>query len=727
MRYLLIFSLLFSCAAAKAQYTFHATLKDSLTNIVLPGASAFSASASSPNTISDSAGNFIFHFPAPGSYQIEFTASGHREISFTATVPDSTIHVVLLATDDQTLENVIVIASTRTGEPIETAATKVEVLGKEELGEESTLKPGNIASILGDVSGVQIQQSSAVSGNSNIRIQGLDGRYTQVLRDGMPLYGGYAGGFGVLSVAPLDLQQVELIKGSSSTLYGGGAIGGLVNLISKKPSYQPEASFLVNTSTLKETNLNAYYAQRNKTAGFTFFAGQTFQGAVDVNKDGFSDVAKYSGTMIHPTLFIYPSAKTSLSVGWSGSFDNRLGGDMVAVTDHPNTSHPYFEKNILNRNIFSVLFNTKVDNSLSFSVKSSISQLGRTETTDSYLFKAQQLNYYSEISFLKKKNKHILTGGINITGSRFSPSKATPVPLSVFSNNSAGIFIQDTWQLLHNTKIETGLRADHHQQYGNFILPRIALFRKLDEHWGTRAGFSMGYVTPDPLTPQLIDNNIYKIMPVAAGTVAERSYAGNAEVNYKHKVGTEGEFFINNAFFITSIEHPVTGDADLNGNIYFTNRDQPLITKGIDTYVQLHIPDWEFYAGYTYTDAERTYLPAEKFVPVTPRHRAAATVVYEMEGFRAGLEASYNGSQYRYEDHSRTPGYLFMAAMMQKKFGLKWSLVVNCENLFDERQSKYESLFTGSPLNPSFKALWAPIDGRIINFCLRFEPFATDK
>jgi len=128
---------------------------------------------------------------------------------------------------------VVVVSTTRSNDRIENATTKVEVLGLEEMNEESTIKPGNIASILGDVSGVQIQQSSATSGNANVRIQGLDGRYTQIIRDGMPLYGGYSGGFGILSIPPLDLRQIELIKGSSSTLYGGGAIGGLINLVSK--------------------------------------------------------------------------------------------------------------------------------------------------------------------------------------------------------------------------------------------------------------------------------------------------------------------------------------------------------------------------------------------------------------------------------------------------------------------------------------------------------------
>jgi iron complex outermembrane receptor protein/outer membrane receptor for ferrienterochelin and colicins len=92
------------------------------------------------------------------------------------------------------------------------------VLGIEEMNDESTLKPGNIASIIGDMSGIQIQQSSAVSGNSNVRIQGLEGKYTQVLRDGMPLFEGYSGGFGILTIPPLDLRQVELIKGAASTL-----------------------------------------------------------------------------------------------------------------------------------------------------------------------------------------------------------------------------------------------------------------------------------------------------------------------------------------------------------------------------------------------------------------------------------------------------------------------------------------------------------------------------
>lgn len=239
------------------------------------------------------------------------------------------------------------------------------------MNEESTLKPGNIASILGDMSGIQIQQSSVTSGNSNVRIQGLEGKHTQILRDGMPLYEGYSGGFGVLTIPPLDLRQIELIKGAASTLYGGGAIGGLINLISKRPSFAPDASFLVNQTTLQENNINAYYAQRGKKAGFTFFTVHNLQKKTDFDKDGFTDLPNTKSTLIHPTLFIYPSAKSYISLSWSGSFETRLGGDMIAVKGKDDNAHPYFEKNKLNRNTFSLISENRFNNNITATFKAS--------------------------------------------------------------------------------------------------------------------------------------------------------------------------------------------------------------------------------------------------------------------------------------------------------------------------------------------------------------------
>ena len=710
--------------SANAQHSLKAVVQDKRNGELLSGVTLSHKGDIRRSAITDGRGFVQLTNLPVGSDTIEISYVGYVSQQQIVVMPDSSLFTFLLEQDAKTLNDVVVVASTRGNERIETATTKVEVLGRTEMNEESTLKPGNIASILGDVSGIQIQQSSAITGNANVRIQGLDGRYTQILRDGMPLYGGYSGGFGVLSIPPLDLKQIELIKGSSSTLYGGGAIGGLINLISTKPRADPELSLLFNQTTLKETNINAYFAQRGKKFGLTFFGGQTFQKEVDVDKDGFSDLPKTSSTLIHPTLFFYPTEQTTISLGWSGSFEKRSGGDMIAISDKSNASHPYFETNQLNRNTLILVAESRLKNPLVLNVKGSFSNFSRDENTNTYVFSGKQKNYYGELSIVKRTAHHNLVAGVNVNGEDFTPSAARPVPVGNFSSNVAGTFFQDTWRLPTGTKIETGIRFDHHKQYGNFLLPRIAVFQQINDHWGVRAGFGMGYITPNPLMPQVRDYSIYQLQPIAADAKAERSYSGNAELNYNHAIGEDGSFFINQAFFITQITDPIVGEENSSGEVIFSNKTKPLLTKGSDTYIQVHVSNWEFYVGYTFTLAERKYLADHQFVWYTPKHRAAATAVYEVDGkWRVGLEASYNGYQYR-DDNSKTPDYFFVAAMAEKKFGPKWSLVLNCENLFDERQSRYEFLYTGSVTNPNFKTLWAPIDGRAVNICLRFQPFA---
>ena len=127
----------------------------------------------------------------------------------------------------------IIVTATRNRRSFGQQPTLVEVLDQEELNEKANMKPGDIRMLLNETTGIHIQQTSATSFNSSVRIQGLSGKYTQLLRDGMPMYGGLSSGLSLLQISPLDLQQVEVIKGANSTLYGGGAIAGLINLVTK--------------------------------------------------------------------------------------------------------------------------------------------------------------------------------------------------------------------------------------------------------------------------------------------------------------------------------------------------------------------------------------------------------------------------------------------------------------------------------------------------------------
>ena len=117
----------------------------------------------------------------------------------------------------ESIEEITVI-STRNRLSFEQQPTRIELLGSEEVNEKANMKPGDIRMLLNEITGIHVQQTSPVTFNSSIRIQGLDGKYTQLLLDGMPLYGGLSAGLGLLQIPPLDLEQVEAVSYTHLTL-----------------------------------------------------------------------------------------------------------------------------------------------------------------------------------------------------------------------------------------------------------------------------------------------------------------------------------------------------------------------------------------------------------------------------------------------------------------------------------------------------------------------------
>lgn len=714
--FIIYFSLPYLSATAQDSLRLH--LVDSSSHLPLAGVSI--SINGQLIALSDSSGTARFPLVTGAKISLSHTGYQSKTLSVKAFPSNEMISIAMIPFELK-LDEVIVVSSTRNNQPIENSPLKVEVLGREEMDEENTIKPSGIASILGDVSGIQVQQSSSTSGNSNIRIQGLDGRYTQVLKDGMPLYDGFSAGFGILSIPPLDLKQVELIKGSASTLYGGGAIGGLINIISRRPSSKQDLIFTVNQTTLKETNLNVYAAKRNKKVGYTFFGGYSRLAAVDVNADGFSDIAKSNSVVLHPRMFIYPSSRTTIIAGYTGTIEERKGGDMLVIENKADSIHRYFEFNKTDRHSGELFIEQSFRKSIKLELKAAVSVFNRGISGLEHYFKGRQLNYYSEVSLLIPYGKNSLVAGINILGNRFTKTRGDTISLNDINNNTVGVFIQSSLHLRENTIVEAGVRNDHQNRYGNFLLPALSVFQRFNKHWASRAGIGFGYKIPDALSPQAKDYAIEQLQPIPLTVKAEFSTGFHAEFNYRNTWGEDNEFFINQAFFLTNVNHPVIATEQLNGNVTFANALKKICTKGSDTYIRLHLHDWELYFGYTFTDARRKYLQQNQFVPYTPAHRAAFTLVKEFsEKWRAGLEASYNGKQYR-DDGSQTPGYLFMAGLFGRNIGSHISIILNCENILDYRQSRKESLYTGSISNPMFKTLWAPIDGRTINLSIRYK------
>ena len=248
---ILCIAILFIGSNVLAQHSFSAIIKDSSTNQPLVGATVV-LKEKKRTILADSLGAVHTANMPEGKSTFIISFVGYESNTITMQFPlvDSTQIVYFYLSKKEAEEDKleeIIVSSTRTSRIINNTPTRVETIDLEEIDEKSNMKPANVSMILHESTGIQVQQTSATSGNASIRLQGLDGRYTQLLKDGYATFGNFASGLSILEIPPLDLKQVEIIKGPASTLYGAGAIAGVVNFISRTPKEKLNVNVILNS------------------------------------------------------------------------------------------------------------------------------------------------------------------------------------------------------------------------------------------------------------------------------------------------------------------------------------------------------------------------------------------------------------------------------------------------------------------------------------------------
>ena len=706
---------------AYAQNTLNIVVKSIETNEPLNGVTA-SIKGTSIAATSDENGQITLANIPDGLQEINFSYMGFNEHIDTLEFPlkDKNVIEILLQESSEELDQVV-ISSTRSTRSIQNIPTRIEFIGSEELVEKGNMKPGDIRMLLAESTGIHVQTTSPTSANASIRIQGLDGRYTQILKDGFPIYSGASSGLGLLQIPPLDLKQVEVIKGSASTLYGGGAIAGLVNLISKTPTEERDLRFQINGTSGRGLDINGFYGQRFNKIGTTIFASHNRNEAYDPAQIGFSAIPQFERYVLNPKLFVYFNDKTKMNFGINTTIENRLGGDMLYIKGKGDNIHQYFERNKTQRYSTQFVLDHLITPNSSFQIKNSVSYFNRNTTIPDYEFEGTQIATFTEANYTSSTEKSEWVAGINMWTDNFKEKEFTAFPLRDYNQSTFGAFVQNSWKATDWLNLEAGFRTDYVVDYGAVFLPRVSALFQIAEGLTSRIGGGFGYKTPTIFTEESERIQYQNVLPIDDKTnKLEKSYGANADINYRIRIGEEWSFSINQLFFYTYLDNPLLLENPSTNLYQFVNSPGYIHTKGTETNIKIGYDDLKLFLGYTYTDARLNQNGTNTESPLTPKHRINSVLMYEIEDkWKVGLEAYYFSPQ-KLNDGTMGKDYV-ICGLMAEKIWERFSLYANFENFLDTRQTRFDSIYTGTISNPVFKDIYAPLDGFVVNLGIKLK------
>ncbi|WP_121068656.1 TonB-dependent receptor [Maribacter vaceletii] len=657
-----------------------------------------------------------------GNQTLKISYVGFKTIETTIEIGTKKIFSFKLESGGNELDEVV-IQSSRSTRTVKKIPTRIEFIGVEELGEKAIMNPTNISMVLRESTGIQMQQTSLSSGSTNIRIQGLDGRYTQLLRDGFPLYGGFSSGLSILQIPPLDLQQFEIIKGSSSTLYGGGAIAGLINMVSKTPDEEPALDIMLTQTQALGSTANIFYSKRNEKFGISLYGSGHYQKAFDPEDDGFSNLPKTTSISFNPKFFYYPSNKTTFWFGLNGTYDNRIGGDITKIESGENGIHQYTEENISKRLSSQAVYKTQIDSISSFNIKNSVSFFDRNLTIPDFSFDGKQTNTFTEVTYQRENLKTDWIFGANLYTSNFNENDNATLQRDQ-KDITYGMFANNIYDLSENWILETGLRADYNTDFGFFPLPKISVLYKNDSGFSSRIGGGLGYKIPDIFTEEAEFINFENVLGIDKSSLkAERSYGVNLDFNYQTRLFETISFSINQLFYVTAINNGLLLNSTNNGFFEFENATDEILSKGAETNIKFTYKDFRWFLNYAFIDTKLNYLAGNPQKPLTAKHNAGSVLMYESDKWRIGYETFYTGKQFL-SNGTETTDFVTMGLLLMRNFKFG-SAFVNFENFTDRRQSRFSPLVLPPHENPEFPEIYAPTDGFIFSVGIIIKPFGN--
>lgn len=610
----------------------------------------------------------------------------------------------------------ILVQATRTGRRIQDEPIRVEVINREEIEEKLLMTPGNIAMLVSETPGVRVQVTSPALGASNVRMQGLQGRYTQILADGLPLYGGQTPSIGLLQIPPTDLGQVEVIKGAASALYGPSALGGVINLVSRRPGAEPQGELLLNATSRDGQDVTGYAAARmTGQLGASLTAGFDRQSQRDLDGDGWADMPGYERWTVRPRAFWEGPGGAKALLTFGAMTERRTGGTLPGgmVPDGSEFVQAQHSERL----------------DVGLSVEAPVEGLGTLHLRASGVTQSHRHRFGGTVERDRHQTGFVeaaLGGRASSTtwlaGAAFQTDgyRSRAFPTFDYDYAVPALFVQGESDITEALTLAASARWDAHSEYGSRISPRLsALYRP--GPWTIRASLGRGFYAPTPFIEEVEANGLSRVRPYAR---LRAEVADTASIDFGY---ARGPIEANVSLFASNIDHAV-GLQEIDAtSVTLANADGLTKTRGAEVLLRYRWQAFTLTASYVHIDATEPDPDADarRTVPLTPRNTAGLVAMWEKHGRgRLGLEMYYTGQQSLDDNPYRTRSrpYVELGAMGELVLG-RVSLFVNAENLLDVRQTRWEPLLLPqrSPAGAWTVDAWAPSDGRVINGGVRFR------
>ena len=587
---------------------------------------------------------------------------------------------------------------------------RVEVLAREEIEEKMLMTPGDIVMMLNEMGGMRVQTTSPSLGAASVRIQGMRGRYTRVLSDGLPLFG-EVGGLGLLQIPPMDLGQVEVIKGVASALYGAGAMGGVINLLSRRPGAEPAEEFLLNRSTRGATDAVTFLS-RSFARGWSgsLLGGGHWQETNDVNGDAWADLAGYSRGVVRPRVFWDGGGGRTFFATTGFTYEDRHGGTPDGEV-LPATGQPYVEALETRRYDAGAVGQFLIKDRYVVTARAAIARQSHDHQFGEVLERDRHDTAFGETAIRGTAGRQTWVAGFAIEHDAYT---ARDVPRFDYDFLVPGAFAQYDLTVSPKLSLSGSARLDHHSEYGTFFSPRVSALARAG-HWTSRLSVGTGFFGPTPITEETEAAGLTRL-EIRRPLEAERGLSTSFDVSR-----TDGPLSYTATLFASRIRDPL--HVERSPSYVLSTLPDPTTNVGLELLGTWRRAPFSVTASYTYVRARETVNAVQQDVPLTPRHSAGLVGMWEAEDVgRVGIEWYYTGTQSLDENPYRVTSepYMILGLLAEKQFG-RIRLFVNGENLTGVRQTRWDPLLLPTRAVDGRWTVdaWAPLEGRNINGGLR--------